>query len=252
MTTGDNDRIDGEEPQAWEADAVEPLETERLALDDEGERLPWLESSDDTDYNEYDGVNTQRMLVFVLMGLIALAAIVGGIWWATNRTADPALVADGSTIEAPDAPYKEAPKDPGGKTFEGTGDSSFAVSEGQTRAAQLGDTNATPAPAASASAPAGAASAGSASTIATAPVAAAQAGGVGVQVGAFSSQAAAEAGWARLVQQSGALSGFKHRVVSGRADIGTVYRLQAVAADQGAANALCGRLKAAGISCQVK
>jgi hypothetical protein len=44
----------------------------------------------------------------------------------------------------------------------------------------------------------------------------------------------------------------KHRVVQGSADIGTVYRLQAVAPDAAAANALCSQLKAAGIACQVK
>jgi hypothetical protein len=76
---------------------------------------------------------------------------------------------------------------------------------------------------------------------------------VGVQVGAYSSKAAAEAGWDKLVGQAGgALSGLSHRVVEGSADIGKVYRLQAVAGDAGAANALCAKLKGAGISCQVK
>jgi hypothetical protein len=43
-----------------------------------------------------------------------------------------------------------------------------------------------------------------------------------------------------------------HRVIEGNADIGKVYRLQAVAGDTAGANALCGRLKGAGIACQVK
>jgi hypothetical protein len=65
--------------------------------------------------------------------------------------------------------------------------------------------------------------------------------------------AAAEAGWTKLTGQAGAvLSGVPHRVVEGAADNGTVYRLQAVAPDAAAANALCGKLKAAGIACQVK
>ena len=76
---------------------------------------------------------------------------------------------------------------------------------------------------------------------------------VGVQVGAFSSKEAAEAGWTKLAGHAGgALSGVSHRVVQGTAESGTVYRLQAVAGDSAAANALCGKLKAAGISCQVK
>jgi SPOR domain len=239
--TGDNDRIEGEEPGDWEATAEElggePLETERLALD-EDERLPWLESGDE-DYED-EGSDTGRMMGFVLMGLVALAAIVGGIWWATHRNPDPQL-ADGSTIEAPAEPYKTAPNDAGGKQFAGTGDSSFAVSEGQTRPAQLAPGKA--APKAAASAAPGAAAAG----------AAAQAGGVGVQVAAYSSNSAAEAGWAKLAAQHAAiLSGVRHRVVEGTADIGKVYRLQAVAGDAAAANALCGRLKAAGTPCQVK
>jgi len=74
-----------------------------------------------------------------------------------------------------------------------------------------------------------------------------------VQVGAFSSRDAAEAGWTKLGSQAGgALSGVSHRVIAGNADNGTIYRLQAVAPDAAAANALCGKLKSAGISCQVK
>ncbi|MFN5779537.1 MAG: SPOR domain-containing protein, partial [Novosphingobium sp.] len=78
-------------------------------------------------------------------------------------------------------------------------------------------------------------------------------GGVGVQVGAFSSQATAEAGWTkRVAQANGALSGVSHRVIAGTADNGTVYRLQAVAPDRAAATALCSKLKSADIPCQVK
>ncbi len=234
----DGDRIEGQEPEVWELGESEQLETERLALE-EDERLPWLESSDD-DY-DYESSDTGRMMGFVLMGLIALAAIVGGIWWATRQGTDPQL-ADGSTIAAPAEPYKTAPSDAGGKQFAGTGDSSFAVSEGQTRPAQLATGAAAPkaAPAAVASG-------------AAAGAAAAPAGGVGVQVAAYSSSAAAEAGWAKLAaQHAGILSGVRHRVVEGTADIGKVYRLQAVAGDAAAANALCSRLKAAGTPCQVK
>jgi len=240
----DQDRTDGEAPREWKEAEIEPIETEQLALDEE-ERLPWLESSDD-DYGDEDNSDTQRMLGFVLMGLVALAAIVGGIWWATHRTADPAL-ANGSVIAAPAEPYKTAPATPGGKTFEGTGDSSFAVSEGQARPAQLGTNAGSPPPEATASA-APKATAGAATG-----VAAPATGGVGVQVGAYSSNAAAEAGWSSLAaRHSAILSGVKHRVVSGTADIGTVYRLQAVAGDSSAANALCGKLKSAGTPCQVK
>lgn len=258
MGAGDDRIEDGQagsgDPENWDnlADGHDdqPLETRQLDLSEEEERLPWLESPEDDEWDDQQGSDNGKMVGFVLMGMVALAAIVGGIWWATNRTSDPALVADGSVIEAPAEPYKEAPENPGGKTFDGTGDSSFAVSEGQNRAAQLGGTPDAPAPVAAA-VPAPAPKAGAAAAPAAAPAAAT--GGVGVQVGAFSSKAAAEAGWTKLVGQAGAaLSGVSHRVVAGSADIGTVYRLQAVAPDAGAAQALCGKLKAAGVSCQVK
>jgi hypothetical protein len=75
---------------------------------------------------------------------------------------------------------------------------------------------------------------------------------VGVQVAAYSDRASAEKGWSQLSRQYSALSGFKHRVVEGKADIGTVYRLQAVAGNVAAANELCNKLKRAGAACQVK
>ena len=216
----------------------EPLETEQLALADEDERLPWLESSDDEDYDDA-GTDWGHTLRLGLLAVVALGALVGGIYWATHRNSDPVLVADGSLVPADGQPYKEAPKNPGGKTFDGTGDTSFAVSEGKDKPAQIAPN----AGAAAADKPAGPA----------VPAAATQSGGVGVQVGAFSTKDAAEAGWAKLAGRSGgALSGTSHRVIAGTADNGTVFRLQAIAPDAAAANALCSKLKASGISCQVK
>lgn len=235
---------DDERPAAQGADRDEPFELadqvegtpERLDLDEE-ERLPWLESIDDGD--DYDPADSGRLVLFLIAGLVVLAALVGGIWWATHRGQGEELQADGTVIEAPQAPYKEAPKNPGGKTFAGTGDTSFAVSEGQSRPAKLdrGEEVVKPAP-----------DSAKPSTAATpAPT------GVGVQVGAYTSLSTAEAGWTRLSQQNASLlSGIKHRVVEGKADIGTVYRLQALASDAAGANDLCARLKAAGVACQVK
>lgn len=241
MTGIEDDRDQDKGDQDWQPGEGEPLETERLALEDEEERLPWLESSADEDYADYEGGDNTRMLGFFVMGLIALGVLVGAIWWASNRSSDPALVADGSTVPAPAGPYKEAPKDPGGKTFAGTGDSSFAVSEGQTRPAKLGGDTPAPSPGATTK------------PVAIAGAAAAPSGGVGVQVGAFSTRAGAEAGWSKLAGQAGGtLSGISHRVIEGKADNGTIFRLQAVAGDAAAASALCGKLKAGGISCQVK
>ena len=237
MTGIDGDRDDAER----DADAGEPLETEQLALADEDERLPWLEGSDDGSDDDYAASGTSQTLRLGALALAALVAIVGGIYWVSHRNPDPALVADGSLVQAEPKPYKEVPKDPGGKTFDGTGDTSFAVSEGKNKPAQMASSAA--APSAKLPVPAAGASA--------APAAAS--GGVGVQVGAFSSKDAAEKGWAKLAGQAGsALSGVSHRVIAGSADNGTIYRLQAVAPDAAAASALCAKLKGAGISCQVK
>lgn len=242
--------IDGtREGEEWNDEDGQPLETEQLALTDEDDRLPWLESADEGEYDD-EGSDSSGMMKLVLMGLVALAVLVGAIWWATNRSTDPALSADGSLVQADAEPYKQAPKDPGGKQFDGTGDSSFAVSEGQNRPAQLGGTDkgAAPAPAPSASKADAAAKPG-----VTVGQGAAGAGGVGVQVGAYSSKASAEADWSKLVGQSkGVLSGVSHRVVAGTTDNGTVYRLQAVAPDTAAAIALCSKLQGAGLPCMVK
>lgn len=261
MAGSDRDRDESNEdyeaPDRGHQDETLDLDesTDRLALEDE-DRLPWLDSDDDDYPAEADN---RKVFGLVLLGLIALATIVGGIWWATHRNPDPELVADGSTIPAPSGAYREAPKDPGGKTFDGTGDTAFAVSEGQSRPARLGET---PAPVVAdpsprpVIAPAPAQGAGSLPSLATGPSAGAPPsaglGGPGVQVGAYSSRAAAEAAWSRLTQQHSALSGQRYRIVEGKADIGTVFRLQAIPGDAAAAQALCNRLKAGGLTCQVK
>jgi hypothetical protein len=185
-----------------------------------------------------------------VISLIVLAAIVGGVYWFTHREA-PVAAADGSLIEASREPYKVAPKDPGGKTFQGTGDSSFKVSEGEHPAADLAAGTASNAPVA----PLAAASEKPAEKNAAKPAAPAPSpvvSGVGVQVGAFSTQALAETGWSKLVVAHEELKGINHRVIAGKADIGTVYRLQAVPGDLASANALCSKLQAGGVKCQVK
>ncbi|WJS98595.1 hypothetical protein [Novosphingobium humi] len=234
---------------------------------DDHDRLPWLESDDD---EEYEGVDSKRVAVAVAAGLALTAAAVGGFWYFTHRPDNGAPVADGSVIAAPAENYKEAPKDPGGKQFAGTGDSSFAVSQGQERPAQLAAGDAATAGANAAEAAASTAAAAGASFAGGAPVAGkpeaapmpvaapkpaapvdnGPAGGV-VQIAAYTSESAAVAGWNRLVQGHEILKGMNHRVVSAKIDLGTVYRLQLVTNAGGGAG-LCERLKADGLPCQVK
>ena len=237
------DRID--DPVETEGD-YETLEDERLDLADDDETLPWLESGED-DYDQ-GGPDTGRVIAFALIGILALAAILGGIWWATNRSADGDMVADGSLIEAPDGPVKERPDDPGGTEVAGTGDVAPMTGEGERVEGRVAERDAQPAPGVDVRRPDESADESDDGEGTTGS----QASGVAVQVGAYSTRARAEQGWTQLTGQSDALSGVSHRVVEGTADIGTVYRLQAMAGSLSAANALCTRLKGDGIACQVK
>ncbi len=235
-----------------------------LELNEE-ESLPWLESDE---YDDGAGtVDTARIIGLAAMLILLLGLIIGGLWWLTNRNSDSNAVADGSTIEAPAGDYKERPDDAGGQEFAGTGDVAPATGEGQTREGTIADGSgaATGTPSKiedSAAANAGASFTNSGESSASetngegnaaaAAQTASASGGVGVQVGAYGSKARAEAGWKELRGQTAALNGVKYRIVKGTADIGTVYRLQAVAGSASAANTLCGKLKADGLPCQVK
>ena len=106
------------------------------------ESLPWLEAGEDED--EAAGFDTSRLWLMGVLALALLAVVIGGIWFFSNQASDEPP-ADGSVIAAPDAPYKTKPENPGGKTFAGTGDTSFAVGEGQTREGKLAEPAAAPA-----------------------------------------------------------------------------------------------------------
>lgn len=214
-------------------------EPEELAFADDNERLPWLES--DEDYEQEGNVDTGRIVGFALLALLALAVLVGLIWWLGKRGPDPELVPDGSTIEAPAGDYKVKPKNPGGQTFEGTGDIAPSVGEGKKTEGRIATDDGTKSTAG------GQSDDKAGGETATAPIS-----GPGVQVGAYSSKATAEQGWASLMRQTDKLNGVRHRVIEGKVDIGTIYRLQAVPGDLAAANALCAELKADGVACQVK
>lgn len=210
----------------------------QLALDETDLRLPWLESADE---DEDDGLDWSRIGKFVAYvgGFLLLAAVA--IWLLRDWQLAPPE-GDGSVIAAPEAPYKVRPSDPGGKTFAGTGDTSYKVGEGIAREARIAQQQPDREPVAPADA--------KESPAAATPEP--QMAGVGVQVGAYSSEAAAIKGWQTLTQRYQRLGDFNRRIVEGRADIGTVFRLQAVTGNASAANALCSELKANGIECQVK
>ncbi len=202
---------------------------EELALPAD-ERLPWLESDDE---EEQAGVDTGRIVAFAAASVLVLALLAGVAWWLTRDRAPGELVADGSTIEAPDEPYKTRPENPGGEQVEGTGNTSFAVAEGEQIEGRIAVPAPSPRPTAS-------------------ETGGAQAAGIGVQVGAYAARAAAESGWATLAGRIEALKGRDHRIVEATIDSGRIYRLQAVAGTVGEAETLCREIKSAGGDCQVK
>jgi hypothetical protein len=215
---------------AGDEEAIEA--EEQLALVDGDERLPWLESEDD---DEQQGVDTGRIVAFAAVGLVAVALLLGALWWFTRDRTDEALVAEGGVIEAPDEPYRTRPDDPGGQQVAGTGDTSFKAGEGQSVESRIAGSGAVPAP-----------------SIDREQEDAAAAATVGVQVGAYSSREAAETGWSTLAARIEALQGRNHRVVQGTADSGTIYRLQALAGTVAEAETLCRSIKSQGGDCQVK
>ncbi|WP_206241533.1 SPOR domain-containing protein [Novosphingobium terrae] len=228
---------------------------ETLNLQDR-DRLPWLDNAGDDE--DYYAVDHRRVIAAIVGGILLLGVVVGGVFAFTHRKDGATPVADGSVIGATDQPYKQAPANPGGKQFEGTGDSSFAAAQGKDHPAQLAAGDSAPKPAAPIDSPKADAKAdanpGAKPSAAAAPAAPAEdagpAGGV-VQIAAYSNEAAARSGWDHLVQQHEMLKGMNHRITQGQSDIGTVFRLQLLAA-AGGGSALCSKLKAEGIPCQVK
>lgn len=210
----------------------------------QNESLPWLESGDDDE--SAGGFDTSRIVLLGVLALVILGVVIGGIWFLGKQSADEPEP-DGSLIAAPETPYKARPENPGGKIHPGTGDTSFAVGEGQSREGKLADK---PASASTTSA----AGPSIASTVGEEPreTKPEVVSGVAVQVGAYPSRQDAEEAWTRLTRQTEALSGYRHRVVEAQVDIGRVFRLQAMAGDRTSANSLCSALKADGLPCFVK
>ena len=107
---------------------------DRLDLGDDV-RLPWLEGDDEDE--DVGGSGIGQGVILLGLGLLAICLIVGVVIWATRERKEEQLVAEGGVIAAPATPYKVRPKDPGGEVVDGTGDSSFAVAEGQSRPARI-------------------------------------------------------------------------------------------------------------------
>jgi cell division protein FtsN len=261
-------------------DEEEIVINEGLDLQDE-DRLPWLEPVED--YDREPSVSPVNLMGLVLGGLLLLGVIVGGVYWLQNRSGSGS-----DLIAAQEGDYKIAPTESGAKTFDGTGDASFATSEGAEPNGKIDATKVAEQPAVSkvdAAAPApgtpaakiaeakakadAAAKATAAKTPAAAPVKTAAAPGVPVkpaapvaasaavagtamvQLGAFGSDATANSAWGGLTKRFPYLAGLTKTVVPAAVGGGTVYRLRANTGSAAQAADICSKLRKAGENCIV-
>jgi hypothetical protein len=215
---------------------------------DEEDRLPWLEAADEDD--ERSGPSLGKVIGLVIVGIVLLGVIVGGYSWWAQRGATGS--GSGEMIAAPAEPYKVQPDEPGGMNVEGEGDTAFAASEGVEPEGKI-DTAAVPEapmipaqPKAKAAAQPPERAPAPAPSPAPAAPAQAGAGGATIQLGAFSSEAAANNAWKALSGRFGYLEPLAYSVVPVKTGDRTLYRLRANGA--GAAN-ICDRLRIAGESC---
>jgi len=226
------------------------------------DRLPWLETADD----QTEGASLTRMIGAVLVGLAAIAAILGGIYWFQHRKV---ASGNGELINAPVGDYKQKPDDPGGMKVDGEGDAAVATSggnkagsgkiavgdlpetpvEGQKVAGAVKKTPGASTATATASGPTGKLSAPTPGK----PVTIASGGGAGavVQLGAFPSEGAANRAWTTQSKRFDYLSALGKSVQKAEVNGRTFYRLRVNAGSASAAQELCGKLKVAGESCLV-
>lgn len=209
------------------------------------DRLPWLEAVEEEEREE--GPSAAKLIAWIVVGLIAIAVIVGGLFWAGNR-GQPG--ANGELIAAPEGDYKVKPGDPGGMAVEGEGDTAFAASEGAEPKGQL-NTSAVPETPVTRTPPAQQAQPKAPPAQRPAPAQPApqpQAAGPTIQLGAFSTQAGANRAWTALSGRFRYLSPLSHSVVPVQAGGRTLYRLRASGADSAG---ICRRLQVAGEACSI-
>ena len=214
------------------------------------DRLPWLEAVEEED--ERAGPSAVKLIAAVVIGLVAIAVIVGGLFWVGNRSPDGG--GTGEIIAAPEGDYKIRPADPGGMNVAGEGDTAFAASEGVEPKGNLNvdavpEAPVRPAPSPARQAPAGAPNQARPAPPAPRPAPAAPStSGATVQLGAFSTQSGATAAWRALSGRFRYLAPLSHSVIPVQAGERTLYRLRASGPD---AAGICRRLQVAGEDCTI-
>lgn len=229
------------------------------------DRLPWLET---VEPDEKLGPSIGRIVALVLLGLVVIAGVV----FAVLRLQRPTASGDGQLIAAQEGDYKVRPDEPGGLKVEGEGDTAIATSAGKGAGNGAIDLRAVPeAPVTGARPPASSPTAAPAARVATAAVPQASGrlvataplsgsrsagsqtgtGGSLVQLGAYPSEAAANAAWDRYAKRFAYLAALGKAVQPVASGGRTLYRLRVNTGSANQAADICGRLRVAGESCFV-
>lgn len=256
-------------------------EAEEIQLADE-DRLPWLEAVEED--GNGDGPSTRKLVALVVIGLVAIGVFVGGLYWLGNRgpsgDGNQVIVAEqGDYKQRPENPggmnmsgegntsvaASEGQTPRGNINLNGVAETPAAPAQGQTadqttgqpagqaagQPARPGQPNAQPGQQAGQPARPGPnqqAQAPARPAPAPAPAAPARpaAGGPAIQLGAFSTPAAANNAWRALAGRFRYLAPLTHSVVPVQAGGRTLHRLRASGPDSGN---ICRRLQAAGEAC---
>jgi len=228
------------------------------------DRLPWLETVEPDDV---DGPPLGRMLAMVVLGLLILAAIIWGVYALQHRETS----VDGELIAAQQGDYKIRPDDPGGLKVKGEGTSAVATSAGKTGngaidlkqvpEAPVDGRRAQPLPTAQAPggrnavaqvpASGGRLAAKPPMMVGGAAAPGAASGGSLVQLGAYPTEAVANAAWNNFSKRFGYLAALGKSVQPVASGGKTLYRLRVNAGGANQAAEICGKLKVAGESCFV-
>jgi hypothetical protein len=228
------------------------------------DRLPWLETIGPDE--ERDPPSFIRILALILVALALLAVVAFAV--LKYRSSDAS--GTGQLIPAPTTAYKVRPEEPGGLKVEGEGDAAIATSDGKAPGTGAIDLTAVPeAPVdtsrAPATTPTPADTAGRNAVaevpaargrlVAAAPIgsgrpaAAGPATGALVQLGAYPSEAGANAAWTRFTKRFAYLAPLEKVVQPVAREGKTLFRLRVNTGSAAAAADLCGRLRVAGEDC---
>ena len=216
-------------------------EEDELEVGDE-DRLPWLEAVEEDD--DEGGPSIARLVAAIVIGLVAIGVIVGGLFWLGNR-GEPGP--GGEVIAAPEGDYKVVPPDKGGMNVAGEGDTAYAASEGAQPKGNL-NVDAVPETPMARPQPAAPPTQTARPQVPAPPRPQPVPSGPTIQLGAFSSQAGANAAWRALSARFRYLAPLGHNVVPAQIGGRTLYRLRATGAGAGD---VCRRLRAAGEACSV-